>query len=267
MIAIIAGTGSLPQEACKNLLQSNKSFFVITLFPEDNLESIKKITQNKIEIFTQEFYKPSKILKLLKEKKTKEVLLIGKVDKRNILKKIKFDWLALKLFASVTCKSDKSIMERILQEFEKNNIKIIHQNEILKTLLVPPGVLTGKLTSQIKEDIDFGLKMAQNISFCDIGQTIVVKDKMILAVEAIEGTDNCIKRGIELGKNDVVICKTAHKNQNKKYDLPTLGPNSLKEIKPGQVKAIAWQSNQTFIAKQEIFIKKAIELGIILVSV
>ena len=85
MIAIIAGTGKLPIEACKSLKSKQKDFFVISLFPQDNFEDIRKVTKN---IITQKVYKAGKILELLKEKKTTHVLLIGKVDKRNIFKKV-----------------------------------------------------------------------------------------------------------------------------------------------------------------------------------
>ena len=90
---------------------------------------------------------------------------------------------------------------------------------------------------------------------------------MIIAVEAIEGTDDCIKRGIALGEKDIIICKTTHKNKNKKYDMPTLGYNSLKDLKSGQIKAIAWQSDKTLIADKEKFINKAKDLGITLISI
>lgn len=202
----------------------------------------------------------------MKEQKTKNVLFIGKVEKSSLLKHIKLDWLAVKLLASTACKSDKSIMEALVNKLEKENIQVIRQDEVLSPLFIKPGILCGKVTKEIEEDINFGLKMANDISCCNIGQTVVVKDKMILAVEAIEGTDECIKRGVELGKQNVIICKTAHENQNKKYDLPTLGPNSIKNLKPGDVKAIAWQSDKTFIANKDEFIKIANELGITLVS-
>jgi len=127
--------------------------------------------------------------------------------------------------------------------------------------------LDPEVLQTIKDDIEFGMQAAQNISRCDIGQTVIVKDKMIIAVEAIEGTDNCIKRGIELGKKDIVICKAAHQNKSKKYDLPTLGPDSLNDLQKDQVKAIAWQSNQTFIANKQEFVEKAKGLGITLISV
>ena len=249
------------------MLHDKKPFFIISLFPEDNAEQLKKTVSGYAEFFTGEFYKVGNILKLLQEKSTKQVLFVGKVDKRNLLKKIKFDWLSIKLLASLACKSDKSIMERLLDELKKYKIEVLRQDEVLKSLLIKPGILAGKITPKVDADIKFGLQAADNISFCDIGQTIVVKDKMVIAVEAIEGTDECINRGIQLGKKEIVICKTAHKNQNKKYDLPTLGPNSLKNLKAGQVKAIAWKSDQTFIADKEEFIKKAKELGIALVSV
>ncbi|MFA5074893.1 MAG: UDP-2,3-diacylglucosamine diphosphatase LpxI [Candidatus Babeliales bacterium] len=266
MIAVIAGTGSLPKQACKSLIEKNKNFFVISLFPQDNFEQIKEVVQNYTKIYAQEFFKLGKIQDLLKSNKATHVLFIGKVDKSNLLKNLKFDWLCLKLLASLASRSDKTIMEGLINYLKKENIEVLKQSDIMQSLFVKPGILIGKITKELQENIDFGMQVASNISFCDIGQTILVKDKMIIAVEAIEGTDKCIQRGIELGKNDLIICKTAHKNQNKKYDLPTLGPKTLENIKPGQVKVIAWHADQAFIADQEIFVEKAKELGIVLVA-
>jgi len=95
MIAIIAGTGSLPGEACKNLLARKEPFFVITLFPENNAQSLQQIVGDQIEVVAQEFYKPSEILSLMKSKGTTKLLFIGKVDKSNLLKHVSFDWLAV----------------------------------------------------------------------------------------------------------------------------------------------------------------------------
>jgi UDP-2,3-diacylglucosamine hydrolase len=267
MIAIIAGTGSLPGEACKNLLARKEPFFVITLFPENNAQSLQQIVGDQIEVVAQEFYKPSEILSLMKSKGTTKLLFIGKVDKSNLLKHVSFDWLAVKMLGSMIGKSDKNIMEALIAELSKHNIQVIKQDEVLGGLLVPPGILTGTLTTNIENDIKIGIDAAIAIAHADIGQTVVVKNGMILAVEAIEGTDACIKRGIELGKENIVICKVARLDQNKKFDLPTLGPTSLKEFKSGDVAAIAWQSSSTLIAQKDEFIQKAKNLGITLVSV
>jgi len=123
------------------------------------------------------------------------------------------------------------------------------------------------VTTELREDIDFGLNVARNLSKCSIGQTVVVKNKMVLAVEAIEGTSECIKRGIFLGKGDVVVCKTARFDHDTKFDIPTLGPDSLNELKSRDVKAIAWDSSMTFVVDEKEFKNKASALNISLLSV
>lgn len=266
MIAVIAGTGTLPVEACKNLLKLKDPFFVISLFPEDNFLALQQVIQNNSEIVCQKFYKVEQILNLIKGRNTKKILFIGKVDKSHLLKNFKFDWLAVKMLASIIYKSDSALMDHLVRKLEMDGFSILKQNEVLGSLIVKPGVLTGKITPSLKTDIEMGIDAAIKISHLDIGQTVVVKNQMILAIEAIEGTNNCIKRGIKLGKNNVIICKAAHKNQNHKFDLPTLGPDSLKNLSKGDVAAIAWLSNKTLIAQQDEFIKKAQSLGITLVS-
>ncbi len=267
MIAVIAGTGDLPLEACKNLLRDQRSFFVVCLFPEQNLAGLQEVIQNRAEIIAQECYKPGKILALLQQKKSSQLLFIGKVDKSNLLKHLKFDWLAIKLLASLMYKSDKAIMERLLEELRCHGIEVIKQDDVLKSLLVPPCVLTGKLTPELEQSIQMGIATATAIAHADIGQTVIIKDKMVIAVEAIEGTDACIRRGIQLGGDGVVVCKAARLDQNKKFDLPTLGPASLTTIQKGEITAIAWSSSHTLIANLETFIARARQLGITLVSV
>lgn len=266
MIAIVAGTGTLPIEACKSLLNRSSQFFVLCLFPEDNLKALQETVQGKAEVVFHDFFKAGQVMNLLKSKQTKQVLFIGKVDKSHLLKNLKLDWLAIKMLASLLYKSDAAIMERLVQELENNGIEVLHQSTVLDSLFVPAGVLTGKLTDELQKDIDFGIDTAIKMSALDIGQTVVVKDQMILAIEAIEGTDKCIQRGIDLGHGDVVVCKAAWQNQNKKFDLPTLGPKSLSSILPGQIKVLAWLYDKTMIAQKEEFIKLAQELGITLVS-
>ncbi len=266
MIAIIAGTGTLPLESCKYFLNKKTAFFVISLF-EENRNEIAQLIQDQAQLIAKPLYKLGGIMQTLEDYKTTHLLFIGKVDKRNLLKKIKFDWFYFKLAAKILYKNDGAIMELLVETLTQRNIEVISQDSVLPSLFVAPGILTGTLTDHLKRDITMGIKTAKHLSKSDIGQTVAVKDGMILAVEAIEGTDSCIKRGIELGKENVVICKTAHENKNTKFDLPTLGPASLKNIKKGEVKVIAWQACKTLIAQKETFIRKAKELGITLVSV
>jgi DUF1009 family protein len=219
-----------------------------------------------IEILSQDFYKIGAILKLLQEREAKAVLFVGKVDKRHLLRHISFDMYALKLLASLCFKSDRDIMDSLINELSNNNIKVLSQDDILSCLLVPAGVLSGALTQELSNDIDLGMKTARLLSQSAIGQTVVVKSGMVIALEAIEGTDECVSRGISLGKGGVVVCKSACTSQSKKYDLPTLGPLSLEGLNAGDVLAIAWDSKHTFIIDREKFIKRAQDLRITLVS-
>jgi UDP-2,3-diacylglucosamine hydrolase len=266
MIALIAGTGTLPLEACKKFLHDHKDFFVIVLFPEDNADALRECVGNQAELIVQEFYKPNGILSLLTERTTTQVLFIGKVDKQHLLKHLKFDMFALKMLGKLINKNDTNIMEAIGAELKQRGIEIMHQDAVLGGLLVPPGILTGTLTKELTDDIHIGLATAQALAQAHIGQTVVVKNGMVLAVEAIEGTNACIRRGIELGDGGVVICKSARHDQNKGFDLPTLGPASLDGIRPGDVAAFAWLSSRTLIAQKKEFIARAQELNITLVS-
>lgn len=267
MIAIIAGTGKLPIEACKSLLSRAERFFVVCLFPDDNAAQLAQITDGQIEIVEKVCYKAHEILTLLKDKQTQSVLFIGKVDKSLLLKRLKLDWLAVKILGTMMYKSDKNIMEALLAELTHHGIATLRQDEVLGGLLVKPGILTGSISSSLHDDITIGLKAAQAIAHADIGQTVVVKDGIVIAVEAIEGTDACIKRAITLAHDGLVICKTARTDQNKKFDLPTLGPSSLASFQPGQISVIAWHAHCTLIAQKDEFIHKASELGIALVAV
>jgi UDP-2,3-diacylglucosamine hydrolase len=267
VIAIAAGAGNLPVEACKKLLFEGRSFFIISFFPKNNLVQLKKIVQEKIPIIMSSYYKAGEVLELVKNRGAKQVLLIGKFDKKELLKKVKFDWFGVKILGSLLCKGDAHIMEEIVRLLEKHGLKVLNQDDVLGPLKVPPEILIGKISPSLESNIRLGIKTALDLSKNDIGQTVVVKDQMILAVEAIEGTDRCVRRGIELGGGDVVICKAAHLAQNKKFDLPTLGPLSLENLKKGNVKAIAWLSTHTLIAQRKLFIERAGELGIVLISV
>ncbi|MCK4517397.1 UDP-2,3-diacylglucosamine diphosphatase LpxI [Candidatus Babeliales bacterium] len=267
MIALIAGTGTLPSQACKSFLDSKQDFFVLSLFPEDNLEQLKEALPSHIKIIHEPFYKAHKILKLLEKQNTKQALFIGKVDKQNLLKKFKLDWFSLKLLTSLVTKSDMNVMNKVKLELEKRNIQLLSQKDVLGSLLVNPGILTGSISPDLQKSIDMGMHAAEQISRLDIGQTVIIKDKMILAIEAIEGTDECIKRGISLGREDIIVCKTAHAKQSKKFDSPTIGPETLRQVKRHEIKAIAWQASQTFIADKEEFVARAKELGITLVAV
>lgn len=267
MIGIIAGAGELPVMAMRALKQSKEAFFVISVCDENNGKQLVHEASSSHEYIAMDKLKVGAILELLKQKSCTHILFIGKVEKQILLKKASLDWLGIKLLSSLVGKSDRQIMERLISFLAKHNIRTLSQSEVLAPLHARPGLLSGAITKSIQQDITLGMHTAQNISSADIGQTVVVKHGMILAVEAIEGTDKCIKRGIDLGEGNVVVCKAARLDHNRQYDLPTLGPKTLESITPGQIAAIAWQSSHTLIVEQNSFIAHAQSRNITLIAV
>jgi UDP-2,3-diacylglucosamine hydrolase len=268
MIAVVAGTGNLPIYACKCLEKQKKDFFVLALF-DDEREELDKIFPEKDKVIGMPLYNVGDILDALKKRGAKKVLFIGKIDKKLLLKKLKLSWTTIKMLYEIKDGMDSTILGKIGREIERNSMTLIRQDEILNGLFVPSGILCGDISNLDQENIDLGFNVAQKLCIADVGQTVVVKDKMILAVEAIEGTDECIKRAIKLADNSggVTVCKTARKNQSGEFDLPTLGIATLESFEYGQVSVIAWKSDQTFIESKDKFIEMAKELDITLVSV
>lgn len=266
VVGIIAGTGILPIAACQALRTQKTAFCVINLFPQDNGIALVHAA-GQAPVVAQDFYRVSTILDILVQHNVTHVLMIGKVDKQHFFKNIKLDWLAVKLLASVAYKNDQKILQRIVDEFAMHNITVLRQHEVLPALLTKPGIISGQINEATQHDINIGMQLAQTISKLDLGQTVVVKNSMILAVEAIEGTDACIRRGIALGHGGVVICKAAQSAHNPQFDLPTLGSATLQNIKPGDIRAIAWLSQYTLIADYSEFIAAAEALRCALVAV
>lgn len=263
-IALIAGIGVLPVEAARQLTQDGASFFIVSLFPDDNAEQLQAHTN---ELISESVFKLSRIIQLLKNRGTTDVLFIGKVDKRHLLGKLSYDWLLTKLLAKAIFKNDSELMNILIHELRKHGIGTISQRAVLKNLFVPAGVITGRLTEALKKDVSLGMRVAEQLSQADVGQTVVVKNGMVLAVEAIEGTDECIARGAALGKGKVVVCKTARITQSDKFDIPTLGPGTLETLDPDHVTALAWHNTRTMIADYERFVELAEEKNITLLSV
>jgi UDP-2,3-diacylglucosamine hydrolase len=265
VIAVVAGKGLLPAEACRSLLNKGENFFIISLFSEDNESILKKETlNNNILIISQPYYKAGQILDFIHKEKASKVFLIGKFDKKDLLEKVKLDWFGMKLFAKLSYHGDRNILQELIDLLKDEGLEVLSQDSVLSESVVQPGILTGAMTLELEDDIRYGLAIAQKMSEYDVGQTVVVKNKMVLAIEAIEGTDECIKRGIELSKGGVVVCKAVCPLQSKKFDLPVLGPVTLKEIKKGEVAAIAWNAKNTLVSRRDLFVEEAKQRNITL---
>ena len=156
----------------------------------------------------------------------------------------------------------------IVNEFEKNGVSVLDQTIFIKNLMIPAGVLgKHKPTKEQMEDVNYGFWLAKEMGKVDVGQSVVIKDKMAMAVEAIEGTDVCIKRGAKLAKKGAVIVKVAKPKQDKRFDIPAIGLKTLKTMRKRRAAVIAVEANETIIVDQAEVIKYADDHDIVIMAV
>ena len=197
--------------------------------------------------------KLGKIIKKKKKNQVTKVTMIGKVTKEILYSEgaIIPDFRAIKLLTSLPDRKDDTIMNAIVKELEEEKMAVMDQTLLIQPLLPAPGVLSKrKPTAEELEDIEFGFQVAKEIGRLDIGQTVVVKNKAVMAVEAIEGTDACILRGGTLGKG-VIVAKTAKPAQDNRFDMPSVGMRTIESMIAAGAAGIVMEAGRTLLVERE----------------
>ena len=146
-------------------------------------------------------------------------------------------------------------------------MKVVPQTEYLGHLITPRGSITKrKLRQNQRKDAEYAFQMARSIAALDIGQTIVVKKGTVVAVEGIEGTNEAIRRGCALAGKGAVVCKVARPEQDMRYDVPTVGTETLQVMREGGASSLILEAERTFLLDRERLIQEADETGICVVG-
>ena len=262
-VGLLAGKGELPLEFLKSA--RNRGIETITFALEGIANSEVEKYSNKV-IWIKPF-KLGKFLKVLKKEKISEIAILGKVEHKSAISLNGFDLKALTFLASLRDRKPETIIKGIISEIEKVGVKVIDPTEYLFHLLPEPGVICGRFTDELKKEAKFGMRIAKEIASLDIGQTVVVKDKTVIAVEGIEGTNRCIERGAELSGKGFIVCKAARKNQDMRVDVPTVGAETVELIGRLKGKALIFEAKKTFLLNRKKVIKIAQSCGITIVAV
>jgi DUF1009 family protein len=265
-LAIIAGEGKLPSILARSARKAVSHLVTLSLSPESYAgcqpfsDAIYQIAPGQL----------GRNLKLLRQENVSQVVFIGKVPKLKLLRNIhKLDWMAIRELSKLPNFSDDTIQFAMGDLIESLGMKVLPQSDFLKHLFPSYGVKTACSPDASEyTDIDYGLAIAKEIARLDIGQTVIVKDQMVLAIEAIEGTDKSIVRAVELAGRPVVVVKVAKPDQDPRFDVPAVGVSTLRSMvakKPGGVLAI--EAGKTMMVEEEEMIKFANEHKISIVAV
>ena len=266
-LGLIAGMGGLPLALAAEARKMGHYIVAIALQPPAD-ESLKPLADEFHKISVGRF---GRLLSLLKKQSITNVVMAGKVPKTLLYESkssIIPDLKAVKLLFSLKNHSDDTIMSAVVRELENKGITVHKTTDFTKDLLVPEGVMTGSKPSRKDiEDIEFGWDIAKKIGRLDIGQTVVVKNLAVMAVEAIEGTDKAIKRGGKLANKNAVVIKVSKPDQDMRFDVPVAGIETLRTMKKVSARVLALEAGKCIIIDKEKFIKEADKSGIVVVGV
>ncbi|MBI3814797.1 MAG: UDP-2,3-diacylglucosamine diphosphatase LpxI [Nitrospinae bacterium] len=263
-LGLIAGSGSLPAILASEASSSGAQVISIA-FTEESAKLLKPFSAS---VYHYGVGEAGKILKCLKNEGVRDVALVGKVEKRFLFQNFKFDLRAIKILSRLRNRNDDTIMHAIVNELEREGINVVDQMLFLKRLFPSKGALTKNISNDREnKDIEYGLKIAKDIAGLDIGQTVVVKDRAVLAVEAIEGTDEAIQRGCGLCNGGAVVVKVAKPKQDPRFDVPTIGVKTIETMIKGKASALAIEADKTMVAGRDEVIKTAEENGVSITAV
>jgi DUF1009 family protein len=266
-LGLIAGMGDLPKTIASEAKKMGYKVVAIALHPPAD-ESLKPIADDFHKINVGRF---GGLLTLMKKLSIKNAVMAGKIPKGLLYKNktsIIPDLKAVKLLFSLKNCSDDTIMKAIVKELEKNGIRLHKTTTFTKQLLAQEGLLTRKKpTKEELKDIEFGWKIAKHIGDIDIGQTVIVKNMAVMAVEAIEGTDEAITRGGCLANEGAVVIKVSKPRQDMRFDVPVVGIDTLSSMKKAKARVLALEAEKCIIVEKDKFIKKADSEGIVVIGV
>lgn len=263
-IGVIAGGGQFPKLFIDAANKSGKNAIVIAFRGETSDEVISAAG----EYCWVKLGQVGKVIKFFKKHNVTEAVFLGTITKTRIFRDIFFDLKGLSLWNKIDIKQDDALLRAVADALQDYGVTIIESTRYLSDLLFPGGILTKKKPGKKQRaDIAFGWRIAKEIGRLDIGQCVVVRNRTVLAVEAIDGTDATILRGGKLGKEKTVVVKVHKPGQDFRFDLPATGLETIETIKKVNGAVLAVEAGKSLLFDSDAVIREADRNGIVIVGV
>ena len=259
-LGLIAGNGRFPILFAKGARDNKVPIIAVGIFNE---------TSPEIEQYVEKLYwvgvaQIGKLIKIFKDEHITKAVMAGGLTKTNMFsswRNLRFlpDLRTINLwYRNVKKRDDNSLLGAVADELLRDGIELQNSTLYVPQLLAQKGILTKKRpTEKEMEDVQFGWPIAKEIARLGIGQCIVIKEKVIVAVEALEGTDEAIRRGGSLGKGDIVVIKVSKHAFDPRFDIPSVGLETIKTLKESSASVLALEAGKTLILDLEETIKAA----------
>ena len=208
-----------------------------------------------------------RIIKYFRQEGVGETVFAGTITKTRIFHDVLPDFKGLTLWNKIDIRLDDAILRAVAQTLEEEGIRVIASTCYLDHLFFPQGLLSRKKPSTAQmEDIRFGWSIARAVGRLDIGQCVVVRDRSVLAVEAIEGTDAAIRRGGELAGSGAVVVKLKKPDQDFRFDLPATGEKTVATLAAVNGAVLAVEAGQSLLFDRAAMVRAADRAGIVVIG-
>ena len=206
----------------------------------------------------------SRGIELLHKEGVKHAVMAGQVKHNKIFSSIRPDWRLAKLLMALPSKNTNSLIGAIAKVLNDEGIELIDSTKFLGPLLPQEGILTERAPDHTEAaDIEYGRKIAQQIAGLDLGQTVVVRDRACVAIEAMEGTDETIERAARIaGGQRLVVVKVSKPRQDMRFDVPVVGPKTIEVMRQSNATALAIDARRTLLFDRDALIRAADQAGI-----
>lgn len=270
-LGIIAGEGKFPINIAKEASLKGVEIYVIcaknNAFEKD-FEPYAKLST------TMKLGQMSKAIKFFKDNGVSKAVMAGRVQHVNIFS-VMPDLRTAKVLASIKDMRADTILGAAINEFKKDGIEFISSSSFMEKCIAQKGVLTKRTpTEEELKSIDLGFKISKTMADLDVGLTSVICDRAVLALEAMEGTDNCIKRAGEIYASapvnkdgSIVVVKVARPKQDERYDLPVIGKGTIRAMIQAKAKVLAIEAEKTIVLDIEEVVALADKNGICLTAI
>lgn len=198
----------------------------------------------------------------------RRAVMAGGIRKAALMEHFAPDERGMRFLSRLGTWSDDAVLRGVAGELETEGIAVVESTLFLASILTPEGTLTGREPTDVQwRDIRYGVQVAKGIGRWDVGQTVVVKSGVVLAVEAIEGTDAALRRGGALGRGGAVAVKVSKPGQDLRFDVPAVGLETVEVCGEAGIAVLALEAGKTLLLDREALIAAARDAALVVVGI
>lgn len=254
VLGIIAGNGAYPRLLADSARKAGVKKLVAAAFSGETDPTLAQYV-DEIEWFR--VGQLNRLLNFFHKQQARQAIMAGQIAPKNLFD-LRPDWKALLLLAKLKQRNAETIFTAIAAELSKIGVDLIPATSFLENYLASSGLIAGpRLSRREENDVELGWKIAKEIARLDIGQTIIVKNGTVLAVEGFDGTNDTILRGGKLARKGAVMIKVAKPNQDMRFDVPVVGMETIRVANEARIRVIAVEAARTLLLEKEAIIETA----------